>query len=142
MRGMPLKTLETQVTEPAPQDSKRDFARSLPQASTKDAVSQDLDRTVEVIEDAAAAIDEMLRYNRTMKSVAAQGVSHYRAEAEEARRETAELARQIADMNSKKQSIIDDFEQHIETLKQRIAMQERELESMRTLLWPTGRGAR
>jgi nitrate/nitrite-specific signal transduction histidine kinase len=105
-------------------------------------VAHDLDRTVEVIEDAAAAIDEMLRYNRAMKSVAAQGVSHYRAEADEARREAAALARQVAQMKSEKQAIADDYESRIEELEQRLAQQERELESMRSLLWPGGRGPR
>lgn len=107
-----------------------------------DPVAQDLDRTVAVIEDAAAAIDEMLRYNRAMKSVAAQGVSHYRAEAEEAQREAAALARQIADLQSEKQVIADAYEARIDALEQRIAQQDRELESMRSLLWPGGRGPR
>jgi predicted ribosome quality control (RQC) complex YloA/Tae2 family protein len=107
-----------------------------------DPVAQDLDRTVEIIEDAAAAIDEMLRYNRAMKSVAAQGVSHYRAEAEEARREADALAREIEHLQSEKQSVASNYEARIEALEQRLAQQERELESMRSLLWPGGRGAR
>lgn len=100
-----------------------------------DPVAQDLDRTVEIIEDAAAAIDEMLRYNRAMKSVAAQGVSHYRAEAEDARRDAAALAQQIAELKA-------DYEGRIEALEKRIAHQDAELESMRSLLWPGGRGQR
>jgi hypothetical protein len=107
-----------------------------------DPVAQDLDRTVEIIEDAAAAIDEMLRYNRAMKSVAAQGVSHYRAEAEDARREASELARQVEELKSENHAIASDYEARIETLEQRLAQQERELESMRSLLWPGGRGPR
>ncbi len=109
---------------------------------TSEPAAQDLDRTVEIIEDAAAAIDEMLRYNRAMKSVAAQGVSHYRAEAEDARREAATLAREIAKLKSEKQSVADDYQARIEALEQRIAQQDRELESMRSLLWPGGRGPR
>ena len=105
-------------------------------------VAQDLDRTVEIIEDAAAAIDEMLRYNRAMKSVAAQGVSHYRAEADEARRETEALARQVEVLKAEKQSIADQYEMRIEELEQRLAKLDRELESMRSLLWPGGRGQR
>lgn len=107
-----------------------------------DPVAQDLDRTVEIIEDAAAAIDEMLRYNRAMKSVAAQGVSHYRAEAEDARREADVLARQVEQLQAERQSIASDYEARIQALEQRLAQQERELESMRSLLWPGGRGAR
>jgi polyhydroxyalkanoate synthesis regulator phasin len=103
---------------------------------------QDLDRTVEIIEDAAAAIDEMLRYNRAMKSVAAQGVSHYRAEAEDARGQIVALTRQVADLTSEKQSIAEGYEARIEALEQRLAAQERELESMRSLLWPGGRAPR
>lgn len=104
--------------------------------------AQDLDRTVEIIEDAAAAIEEMLRYNRAMKSVAAQGVSHYRAEAEEARRDADALTRQVADLTSEKQAIAEDYEARIEALEQRLAAQQRELESMRSLLWPGGRAPR
>jgi hypothetical protein len=104
--------------------------------------AQDLDRTVEIIEDAAAAIDEMLRYNRAMKSVAAQGVSHYRAEADEARQETAALTQRIAELTAEKQSIAEGYEARIEALEQRLAAQQRELESMRSLLWPGGRAPR
>jgi len=104
--------------------------------------AQDLDRTVEIIEDAAAAIEEMLRYNRAMKSVAAQGVSHYRAEADDARQEIAALAQQVAELTAEKQSIADDYEARIEALEQRLAAQQRELESMRSLLWPGGRAPR
>ncbi len=104
--------------------------------------AQDLDRTVEIIEDAAAAIDEMLRYNRAMKSVAAQGVSHYRAEAEDARQETAALTRQISELTAEKQAIAEGYEARIEALEQRLAAQQRELESMRSLLWPGGRAPR
>jgi chromosome segregation ATPase len=105
-------------------------------------VAQDLDRTVEIIEDAAAAIDEMLRYNRAMKSVAAQGVAHYRDEAEAAQREAESLAAQVAELKSEKQSIADRYESRIRELEDRVAHQDRELESMRSLLWPGGRGQR
>ena len=141
MRVMPAKTRETAIPDPDVQDERQTPAPEIARDPARDAVSQDLDRTFEVIEDAAAAIDEMLRYNRTMKSAAARGVTHYRAEAEEARREIAELARRIAGMTSEKLAIIDAFEERIDALQQRIVLQERELESMRTLLWPGGRGA-
>jgi hypothetical protein len=121
---------------------KRELTEPLAQGSLKGPVAQDLDRTVEIIEDAAAAIDEMLRYNRAMKSVASQGVSHYRAEAEEARREAAALAREVADLRDGKQAVADAYEARIAALEQRVAQQDRELESMRSLLWPGGRGTR
>jgi uncharacterized protein YceH (UPF0502 family) len=105
-------------------------------------VAQDLDRTVEIIEDAAAAIDEMLRYNRAMKSVASQGVSHYRAEADQARSEADALLLEVAALKNEKQSVADAYEARIAALEQRVAQQDRELESMRSLLWPGGRGAR
>src|SRR5690349_19116045 len=90
-----------------------------------DPVAHDLDRTVEIIEDAAAAIDEMLRYNRAMKSVAAQGVSHYRAEAQDARREAEALARQVEDLEFEKRSIADRYESRIQELEQQVAQQQR-----------------
>jgi chromosome segregation ATPase len=95
-----------------------------------------LERAAEIIGDAAAAIDEMVRYNRAMKSAASQGVSHYRAEADEARREAAELAARVDELLSEKQSIADRYEARIRALETRLTQQDRELESMRSLLWP------
>lgn len=103
---------------------------------------QDLDRSVEIIAGAANALDDMLRYNRAMKSAAAQGVSHYRSQAEDSRQEAAALTRQIAELETEKQAVIDHYESRLEALESRLAAQARELESMRSLLWPDGRAPR
>lgn len=105
-------------------------------AGAKMPASNDLERTVSIVEDAAAAIDEMLRYNRAMKSVASQGVAHYRAEAEVAQREAERLAAQVSELLAEKESVAMEYESRIRALENRLALQDRELESMRSLLWP------
>lgn len=100
--------------------------------------SDDLARTVEVIGEAAQALDEMLRYNQAMKSVASRGVAHYRAEAQEARRQLDGLAERIAAADDEKRKLAADYEKRIRALEARIAEQDRELHTLRSLLWPDG----
>ncbi len=117
----------SQPSLPAPQ---QDVARdAIPRSS-------ELERTVEVIADAAAAIDEMLRYNKAMKSVASRGVAHYRGAAQDALDQAEALAGQVAGLNAEKQSLIAQYESHIDSLEALVAHQNREIEALRSLLWP------